>query len=112
MGGPSSLCPSLITSGVVRLRSGVFAVAGASPAPTAYLGLNKYCVILKLFACASLSYQTGSLTGQKTIDVCTIMLDLHGYSKSVCWIIFDNTCKKAVSKPMKGNEIEKLDARS
>lgn len=104
MGGPSSLCPNLITSGVVRLRSGVFAVAGASPVPRAYLGLNEYC--------ASLSYQTGSLTGQKTIDVCTIMLDLHGYSKSVCWIIFDNTCKKAVSKPMKGNEIEKLDARS
>lgn len=46
------------------------------------------------------------------MDVPTIMLDLHGYSKSDHWIIFDNICKKAVSKPVKGNEAEKLVARS
>lgn len=55
----------------------------ASLAPTAYFCLSEYSVILKLFACAFLAYQTGNLMRQETIDVPTIRLECHSFSTSL-----------------------------
>lgn len=115
---PCPFCPPCLTldAPVVRCGAACSTVfAWASRWSTCFPNLQSLLLSKCIFhyfeiicCCRSCSVDWKHNKARDNWDWPAVILECHSFSGSVCWIMFDNMSKKAVSKPMKGKKVEQF----